>query len=63
MTRREARRLALLVVLQELSASLDTSDEWARHIARLANKARASKTGRVTALDGAVRVRVERVRR
>jgi hypothetical protein len=31
MTRREARRLALLVVLQELSASLDTSDEWVRH--------------------------------
>jgi hypothetical protein len=31
MTRREAQRLALLVAWDELSRSLDTSDEWVRH--------------------------------
>lgn len=30
MTQREARRLALLVIWQEISGSLDTSDEWLR---------------------------------
>ncbi len=31
MTRREARRLALLVAWDELVRSLDVSDEWSRH--------------------------------
>ena len=31
MTRREARRLALLIAWDDLSRSLDTSDEWVRH--------------------------------
>lgn len=31
MSRREARRLALLVVLNDLIGALDTSDEWLRH--------------------------------
>jgi len=31
MTRREARRLALLIAWDELGRGLDTSDEWASH--------------------------------
>jgi hypothetical protein len=31
MTRREARRLALLIAWDDLCRSLDTSDEWVRH--------------------------------
>ena len=31
MTKREARRLALLVACDELTRSLDVSDEWFRH--------------------------------
>lgn len=31
MTRKEARRLALLTVLTEIQISLDVSDEWCRH--------------------------------
>ena len=31
MTRREARRLALLIAWDDLSCSLNTSDEWYRH--------------------------------
>ena len=31
MTRREARRLALLIAWDELVRSLDVSDEWDRH--------------------------------
>jgi hypothetical protein len=30
-TRREAHRLALLVIVDDLSLSLDISDEWTRH--------------------------------
>lgn len=31
MTKREARRLALLIAWDELVRSLDVSDEWVRH--------------------------------
>lgn len=31
MTSREAKRLAILVAVSELSGSLDISDEWLRH--------------------------------
>lgn len=31
MTRREARRLVLLIVWDDLIRSLDVSDEWCRH--------------------------------
>ncbi len=31
MTRREARRLVLLIVWDDLIRSLDVSDEWLRH--------------------------------
>jgi UDP-N-acetylmuramate-alanine ligase len=31
MRKREARRLALLIAWDELSRSLDVSDEWAHH--------------------------------
>ena len=31
MTRREARRLALLIAWDDLIRSLDVSDEWCRH--------------------------------
>ena len=31
MTKREARRIALLVIADEVGGSLEVSDEWARH--------------------------------
>lgn len=31
MTKREVRRIALLIAWDDLSRSLDTSDEWTRH--------------------------------
>lgn len=31
MTRREARHLALIVIVDEITRALDVSDEWERH--------------------------------
>jgi hypothetical protein len=44
------RRFRVSVIIDEQGVALE------RAILRLANKARASETGKVTALDGAVRV-------
>lgn len=47
MTAREARRVALLILLDEGSRSLDVSDEWERH----------PETDQLLSRDDGVRVR------